>query len=256
MQAKNREMLLYLSIKNHGDWSKIYADLVSNAFKNESEEDIKKAIDSITCDYITILDKEYPDYLKQGYHPPFVLFYKGNINLLKDKSKVRLAILNTKEQSVEDYNIADYLLDESDEDFVFITGATTNLDSTILIKGNPTIEVLPYPVDNVPYGKLNQVMRYNGLILSEYPTGTQETQDMHITRNRIIASIADYPLILSCKQQSSSLMIVSYMLEQGKDILVVPQSPLRTELCNNLLIGEGAIPVWNKDILKSATTKW
>ena len=34
--------------------------------------------------YVTILDSNYPDFLKQVSCPPFVLFYEGNLKLAKD----------------------------------------------------------------------------------------------------------------------------------------------------------------------------
>jgi len=38
--------------------------------------------------YITILDKKYPSKLKAINKPPFVLFYKGDINLLLENKKI------------------------------------------------------------------------------------------------------------------------------------------------------------------------
>jgi len=35
--------------------------------------------------YFTIVDKEYPNKLKMIDRPPFVIFYKGNLDLLNEK---------------------------------------------------------------------------------------------------------------------------------------------------------------------------
>lgn len=35
--------------------------------------------------WVTILDDDYPDYLKHIYNPPAVLFYQGNKELLRKK---------------------------------------------------------------------------------------------------------------------------------------------------------------------------
>ena len=37
-----------------------------------------------TCQYITICDADYPDRLRELVKPPYVLFYKGNIEILND----------------------------------------------------------------------------------------------------------------------------------------------------------------------------
>lgn len=36
--------------------------------------------------HITLLDDKYPNYLKNVECPPFVLFYEGNLNLIKDRT--------------------------------------------------------------------------------------------------------------------------------------------------------------------------
>lgn len=50
--------------------------------------------EQLDCQYITIFDVEYPDELKEINCPPFVLFYKGNINLLKEKKLCLVSLEN------------------------------------------------------------------------------------------------------------------------------------------------------------------
>jgi DNA processing protein len=48
-------------------------------------EVIKKRIKNQELNVITILDSEYPEALKFAYKPPFVIFYKGDLEILKNK---------------------------------------------------------------------------------------------------------------------------------------------------------------------------
>ena len=51
------------------------------------EEDINKLVSTVNSKYITILDDEYPEFLKYIYRPPFVIYYKGDISLLDNQLK-------------------------------------------------------------------------------------------------------------------------------------------------------------------------
>lgn len=84
MQA--RELLIGLSIKNEGDWEKIYTALRTKEIDGVEEyyqEYIKDCGDDSDTRVITMLDPEYPESLKKIYKPPFVLFCKGDATLLQ-----------------------------------------------------------------------------------------------------------------------------------------------------------------------------
>lgn len=71
MKLSSREILLYLTLKYGNDWDKIYS-----VIRNKEDIDYKdaeKVCDEYPGEYITLLDKEYPEILKHTYHPPFVL---------------------------------------------------------------------------------------------------------------------------------------------------------------------------------------
>ncbi len=83
--------------KCQGDWDKvtqyfqskgnvIFADL-----KKESEK-LKKACASQGINIATLIDKNYPQAFKTNSHPPYAIFYKGDINLL-DSSYDRTGII-------------------------------------------------------------------------------------------------------------------------------------------------------------------
>ena len=71
----NRETLASYSIQYDGNW-----DRIRLAVMNEE----KPLLTEIRERYITILDEAYPDCLRQLRNPPWVLFYQGNIHLLRE----------------------------------------------------------------------------------------------------------------------------------------------------------------------------
>ncbi len=86
------DLVLYFSIKYEGNFNKIYKALLNK--EKFDKEAIIKMKEQLDCQYITIFDVEYPDELKEINCPPFVLFYKGNINLLKEKKLCLVSLEN------------------------------------------------------------------------------------------------------------------------------------------------------------------
>ena len=77
-----RNILLSLSLKYNGHWPSIYKAMK----EKESLPDafIDNALDSLPegINFITIIDDDYPQSLKGAKFPPFVIFYRGNPDML------------------------------------------------------------------------------------------------------------------------------------------------------------------------------
>lgn len=76
-------VLLYFALKYDGDFNKIY-----HAIDTHEQIDFttfNKLMSTVKHKYITIVDPRYPNYLKDKYNPPIVLFYQGNIKLFENK---------------------------------------------------------------------------------------------------------------------------------------------------------------------------
>lgn len=82
----SREILLGYCLKYHNDWQKIYDGMVNNNNLAELEE----LVSNFNGNYISYFDNEYPLVLKQAYHPPFVLYYEGDISALQTKNLIFL----------------------------------------------------------------------------------------------------------------------------------------------------------------------
>ena len=66
-------------------------DILSNIFtkkKINNLEKILQEIDKLSMKFLTILDSEYPESLKNIYNPPLYLFIRGNLN--KDSFQIPL----------------------------------------------------------------------------------------------------------------------------------------------------------------------
>lgn len=85
---KNSIKVLLVSLANmySGNWDYMYKHIALN--KKYNYEEALKSFSNIKSNVITIMDSDlYPKEFNQILHPPFVLFYYGNISLLKNKNK-------------------------------------------------------------------------------------------------------------------------------------------------------------------------
>jgi len=117
-----------------------------------------------------------------------------------------------------------------------------------------TIGVLGGGVDHV-YPKQNEhlfdEMRERGALVSESPLGHRATARDFPRRNRIISGLSQGVVVIEAAERSGTLITARYALEQNREVLAAPGSPLdpRTKGCNRL-IQQGAALIENtEDIL-------
>ena len=207
--------------------------------------------------YITILDEQYPEKLKNIYDKPIILFTKGNIELLK---KDAIAIIGCRDCSIYGKNTAKKLSYElAKNDKCIISGLAKGIDSyshigALQAKGN-TIAIIGNGLDNIyPFENKElseQIIKNNGLIITEYIIGTKPNKINFPARNRIISGLSDGIVVIEAKKKSGSLITVDFGLEHGKEIFAVPGNiNSNNSIGTNELIKQGANIVTDyKDII-------
>ena len=245
------KILLYFSLKYNGDFNKIYKaikekELVSKNLLENIESKIKSK-------YVTLVDKEYPDCLKHIANPPFVLFYYGDFSLLSNNDK--LAIIGKRENSEYGKVMCEKIVKELDKNCCVISGLAKGIDSiahqSAIDNNLKTIAVLGSGIDNcypLSNKSLYEIIKKEGLIISEYPNSINANPQNFLIRNRIIAAISDNILVIEASYKSGTMNTVAYGLEFGKEIYAIPYLANSNSGCN-YLIKQGAKLVENaKDI--------
>ena len=236
-------VLIYFAIKYKGYFHDIYNAIKKKEFiQMEELEKIGEDLSSGKIKAITIIDEDYPEPLKQINQPPFVLFYEGNKELLKEK-----LIMLTGDFSNENINkFINESAFELSKNYTLVSNFSKGLDEKIidnLIKNNQNLILISSNGLTNPYfGKNINELKFNKdkyLIISEYPENVNLNHKRLIQRNRISIGLSEALIIASSYKESQISNLVSCALEQGKDIFCFPGLQSEND-GNNLLIRDGA----------------
>ena len=242
MNFKGRELLLALSYMHQGEWKEMYEDIYQH--RPLSQEEIDEAKRNITTPYVTILDEDYPEPLKQSYYPPFLLYYYGNLDLLK--KKYRLTAIGTRTPTLYQSDTSYSLLKEVEEhfhnDLVILSGMAKGIDQSCMRaamdQNAPAVSILGSGID-YPYPKENNGLydycKKEGLILSEYPLDSRPKPEHFVFRNRLLATLS---MVVYCgggKNRSGSMSTIQKAIEAGREICCLPCNVTGDDMTNSLL---------------------
>ena len=193
--------------------------------------------------FITIKDDVYPECLKEISNPPLKLYYKGNLDLLKDERLI--AVVGTRNPSSYGKLCCEYMVKKmTSANITIVSGFAKGIDSiahkTSLLAGGKTIAVIAsgldivYPASNL---SLYREIEEKGLILSEYEAGVKPFKSNFPQRNRIIAGLSRGTIVVESKDRGGSLITADLALEFNRDVYAVPGDVFSeySKGCNNLI---------------------
>ena len=193
----------------------------------------------------SILDDCYPWDLSEIYDAPVLLFYKGNLDLLKFP---KVAVVGSRSCSQTGTKSVRKIIEELENELVIVSGLARGIDTaahmSILQGGGKTIAVIGTGLD-VYYPRSNKRLQdYIGeyhLLLSEYGPGEEPLKYHFPARNRIIAGLCMGVIVAEAKMRSGSLITCERAMEEGRDVFAIPGSILdgRSDGCHHL-VQEGA----------------
>lgn len=107
-----------------------------------------------------------------------------------------------------------------------------------------------YPIENRRL--VENILKNDGAIISEYVVGTRPTRYTFPARNRIISGMSDGVIVVEAKQKSGSLITADFGMEHGKNVYAVPGNITSINSAGtNELIKQGAKPITTlQDILE------
>lgn len=242
---KSREVLIYYSIIYKGDWLAI-SDAIQR-HEEIDEEAAKKLISKINSKVVTCLDDDYPQQLNFVFRPPFVLFYHGDLSIIKDKNKA-VSVVGSRENTRYGGGVTNYLVRKLSKEMTIVSGMARGIDGiahrACIGAGGKTVCVLGCGI-NVCYPACNldiyDEAKKNHLVLSEYPNLTEPAPFRFPIRNRIIAGLSNCLLVTEGKKNSGTSITATLTLESGGNVCCVPTKIGNESVCNQLIANGAAL---------------
>lgn len=179
----------------------------------------------------TPADPGYPRLLLEVPDPPPLLHYRGRVEPAENQGQVlAIAIVGTRHPTEYGrrwtHRISRALAQSG---VTVVSGLADGIDAiahrSCLEAGGRTLAVMGTGVD-VIYPSSNRILSRrvleNGLLLSEYPAGTQPDRSQFPRRNRIIAGLSRAVLILEAPQRSGALITARVANDYARDVYALP----------------------------------
>lgn len=227
---------------------------------NKSKEEFYQKVKNHNIQLVNLFDKHYPKSLIEIPDRPLLLYYQGNLDVLK---KCNLAIVGSRAATTYGKNVVEKIISGlSDYNFNIISGLAFGIDSqshiqalknnlsTTAVLGSSLEQENIYPKAN--YRLAQNILEQNGLIISEYPPGSSAMKHQFIARNRIIAGLSELVIIIEAATKSGSLLTADFALEYGRSVYAVPGSIFSpgSSGCHNLIAQGAGILTSAKNILE------
>ncbi|MEF9998552.1 MAG: DNA-processing protein DprA [Lachnospiraceae bacterium] len=220
------------------------------------EEQYQKMIEC-GISFITRMEPEYPQKLREIRIPPYALYWKGR---LPEEDIPAIAIVGARRCSAYGEEMAlEFGQELAKVGVQIISGLAQGVDGAAsrgaLNVGGISYGIMGCGVDRCyPREHIGLYMdiQERGGILSEQPIGEAPLPAYFPLRNRLISGLADVTLVMEAKEKSGSLITADQALEQGKDVYALP-GPITSALSrgSNALIKQGAgILLSPKDLLE------
>jgi DNA processing protein len=233
-------------------WHASLADLKASGIGNKVSEDFAKFRKNFSIEsYETLLhskgvsyfiadEEAYPKRLAEITKPPYILYVKGNKELLYSSSEKRvekqvrdpaIAIVGTRKITAYGRQVTEMFTQELvDAGCIIVSGLALGVDAVAhqatLDAGGKTIAVLGCGVDCC-YPTTNsrlyeEIIAKGGTIVSEYGLGVPPSQGSFPSRNRIIAGLSQGVLVTEGAVDSGSLITAKDAFENNRPVFAVP----------------------------------
>lgn len=196
---------------------------------------------------LTLRDTEYPDRLRNIFDPPLLLYVQGRMPRFDEE--VAIAMVGTRRASPYAMEMGEKLAFQmAGLGAVIVSGLAAGGDASAhrgaLRAGGFTAAVIGGGHD-VVYPRENQYLYEDiaakGVILSEYPPGTEHKGEHFPVRNRIISGLSVGVVVIEAPERSGALITAGRALDQGRDVFVIPgQVGDRRCAGSNALLRDGA----------------
>ncbi|MBR1641163.1 MAG: DNA-processing protein DprA [Butyrivibrio sp.] len=220
-------------------------------FENEKNKLLSKGIR-----FVSRIDEDFPEKLKNIPNAPFAIYVKGK---LPDPNIPSVAVIGARMCS--DYGrfmARQFGRDLAIAGIQVISGMARGVDGiaqgAAVAAGGASFGVLGcgvdicYPPENK---EIYDALSLNGGLISEFPPGMEPVARFFPMRNRIISALADALVVVEARRKSGTTITVDTALEQGREVFAVPgrASDRLSDGCNYLISQGAGVAISAADII-------
>ncbi|MCD8301898.1 MAG: DNA-processing protein DprA [Prevotellaceae bacterium] len=174
-------------------------------------------------------DDRYPRRLRECGDAPIVIFYKGTADL---NARHVVSMVGTRHCTEYGKTFCrNFMRDFAREcpDAVVVSGLAYGIDIAAhreaLEQGLPTMAVLAHGMEQIyplPHKKTAEQMVSWGGLLTEYTSYSKINKVNFVSRNRIVAGLADAVIVVESRERGGSLITARLANEYNRDVFALP----------------------------------
>ncbi len=175
-------------------------------------------------------DEVYPSLMREMNDPPHVLYVRGNVDALGLRC---VSMVGTRRISTYGQTMCDRLVRQLVERvprLCIVSGLAFGVDvhchRAALRYGVPTVAVVANTLPEVTPARHEDIARdivdRGGAIVSECHSGSKQTGDFYLARNRIIAGLAEGTVVVEAPHESGALSTARSALDYNRTVMAVP----------------------------------
>ena len=215
---------------NYAELRKDVAErIVAGEGMRDAEAEIKYCRKYDVC-AIAATDEEYPALLREASDRPHVIFVKGNVNALHQRT---LSVVGTRGASPSGIHVTDKVIADLGAlvpDLCIVSGLAFGIDAAChrasIAHGVTSVAVVADTLPNVTPATndylATEVLRNGGALVSELHSKTKQNGQLFIARNRIIAAMSMGTLVVESPASGGSLATADIADSYGRVLMAIP----------------------------------
>ena len=216
-----------------------------------------RAAERVGARFVGMGEPDYPPWLRHADQPPPLITVRGATAALAGPA---VAIVGSRNASIAGLKIAGMLArDLGVAGFTIVSGLARGIDAAAhkASLDTGTIAVfaggvdIVYPAENEDLFAM--ILQSGGCAISEMPMGLEPRARDFPRRNRVIAGTSLGTIVVEAAKRSGSLITARLALEQNREVMAVPGSPLdpRAAGTNGLLKQGARIVTEARDVIEA-----
>lgn len=213
--------------------------------------------------HTTYGEAHYPPEFLELKNPPLNLFVMGSP---LGKAQRRISVVGARE--IQQETIAWMKIHFFEwlrgQEITVVSGGARGVDQLAhrcaYRAGRPTLVFLPsglnqiYPKNLISEKKV--ILQNGGSFYSQFPPSAAMKNHFFYMRNQLIASLSPLLFVVQAAEKGGSMMTAKWATELHREVLTLPQDPLRSEFSGNLqLLMEGVTMLRDRADLEMAASR-